>query len=475
MKKNSSVFIATFCVALLCSWQQANAQTGKPKTFELATPLQPKTLSLKAIPLSDVTINKQAVKAFKKSGVLNPNNNTPTNPDSILTFTTKSNGKVNTIKIKAGEYYDQLNATEKGYNDIGYSVYDGDDVSGDDKRVKNPVKLQVQKMDMNKLTSQVSLAPKSTNVKTASSVTKATYGTNSLKAKSPTLMLETQQIKPGLVPKTISHNETKRWDFGDKSTFQAFLEVQMKTSGSFFPTAKQGEVSKNDECKLHVEGTAGACILKQEFDVLNAKAHFHLPPNDGDLTASVQVDVIGITVYDLDETQKVSWSREKDYHKDLNVNVPFIVPLGPINVKGEVGIKGSAGVKYDVLLNRAGVSGSVTPYVKVTGYGEAGVDILIAGAGVGASLTVCEADVTMSASALVAWNGPKLSLIDEFDIDYDVTFLSGRVYCFAYVMVPRFGLPPWKEKRFEHDFFSWDGYKKSGNIIHFQNSTPLPY
>lgn len=474
MKRRTAINALMCCMLITGMLYTTSAQPGKPVKPVFAGTLPVKTFPLKTISANDISINKLATKTFKSTTVKNPNTGTPTNPDSVLTFTVTTDGKEKTVKIKAGEYYDQLNSTEKGYNALGYSVFDGDELPG---KVKSPIKLQVQKMDVNKLSTQVTTAPKSIAPKNSTTTTKLAYGSTSTKAKLPTVTLEksTAQIKPGIMPKSVNHNEVKRWEFGDKSTFQAFLEVQLTTHGDFFPTVNQGEVSKNDECKLHVEGTVGACVLKEEFDVLKAKAHFHLPPNDADLTASVEVDVLGVTVYDIDETQKVSWSREKDFHKDLSVAAPFVVPLGPINVKGEVGVKGSAGIKYDVLLNRAGVSGSVTPYVNVKGYGEAGIDILIAGGGVGASLTVCDAEVTASASALVAWNGPKLSIVDEFDIDYEVNFLSGRVYCYAYVMVPRFGLPPWKEKRFEHDFFSWDGYKKSGNIVHVQNSIPLNF
>lgn len=454
------------CCVVTLFVNQVMAQNGSQPKVNSTSGVQTKQLSKKTITTADLVINKLTAKTYKKIDIINPKTGAPTSEDTVFNYTITNRGKEQKVSIKAKDYYEQINKIEKGLNELGYSLRD---VTSSSNNTQSTIKLQSSKIDQNVLTTQITNAPKSIGTKSSATTISSKFGTKSTK-------LTTNTVKVGSLgavanaskSKEINRSETKKWEFGNKSSFEAFLEVQLKTSGKFFPTEKQGEVSANDECKMEVTGTGGGYIFHEEFDVIQAKAQFQLPPDNGDLKADISVDVLGVTVYDLEETQKVSWSKEKDYHKDLKVSAPFYVPLGPFNISGEVGMKGSAGVKYDVLLNRSGVTGSVTPYVKVSGYAEAGLDILVASAGIGGSLTVCDAEVPLSASAIVAWQGSKLSLIDEFSIDYDVTFLSGRLYLYAEVKNP-FG----KDPRYEYDLFNWSGYKSSGNIVNISNSTQL--
>lgn len=428
-------------------------------------PTQAKVYTEKTIAIGSVDVFKKTPKSFKATAILNPNTGTPTRRDTLLNFTVTKDGKDVPVSIKAGEYYDQLNATEKGYNDAGYSLFDASD---------KPILFQAMKQNASTFSKQMSLAPVPINtVKSPTTTTKSRYGISStaVRAISPT----TVELKPGIIPKSVNidRKEEKRWEFGEKSTFQAYLDVMMKTKGGFFKPQKAGSVSELTNCRFDVKGTVGGAVLGEEFTVLEAGAHFHVPENNAPMTAKASVEVLGVTVFNVDESAPTSWSKEKEYKKTAQVEVPFRVPVGPISIKGVVGVSGTVGLRYDMALSRNGFSGTVTPFAEVKGYGEAGVDILIAGAGIGASLTVASADIDLSAAALLQWTGSDLKLKEEFTLGYDVNFLSGRMYAYAYVMVPKFGIPPWKKQRFEHNFFSWDGYSKKGTIVDISNTTPV--
>ncbi len=448
------------------------AQPGGTKTTNSNAKLTVKSanppklaLSSETIPASNLDIVKLPAKRFVASSVLNPATKRPTNPDSILTFEVTNNGRKTTTRIKAGEYYDKLNATEKGYNDLGYSVYDDD---------TKPVLLQKIKLSPSTLTTQVSKSPVSIAPRASSSTTKAQFGNTAPAYKGTVAVpLDKRPMQPGLLPTTINRDEDKRWEFGERSSFQAYLDVRLKSSGTFY-SSSLGLLAPGNTCHLHAKGTAGGAILNHDFEIVKALADFEVPPNDADITAKATIDILGKTTTLIDERVKQAWSMEDEYKSSAQVEVPFTVPIGPIAIKGAVGVNGNAGVRYNVSLSRNGFSGTVSPFVEVNGYGEAGVDILIAGGGIGANITVAKAEVDLSATALLAWKSGKLHLTDDFSLGYDVRFLDGRIYAYAYVMVPRFGMPPWKEKRFEHDFFSWNGYKMSGTLFNVTKDTVIP-
>ncbi len=424
-----------------------------------------KQASLKTLTASSVKVFTKSPKVFTAKGILNPNTGKPTNADSMISFVVTSHNQQLTRRMKASEYYAMLNANEQEFNKLGYSLYD---------QGTGPVLLQEIPLESTTLQRQTQSAPKPSGPKKSASVREQQFGTKSANGMSIPRTTTTVSLAPGIVPKSVSHKEHKRWEFGNEKSFLAYLEVTAKAEGAFFGCANPGEYSDKTNCSFHADGNVGATVLGANITVLEAVADFNCPAGNASMTANANVAILGQSVWRLNESTKSTWSKNDNFSKKLSWGVPFVVPVGPINVKGEVGVTGTAGFRYDVVLSRTGLTATATPYANVTGYGEAGVDLLIAGAGVGAKITVCDAELNLSSSAVLKWSNGKLNLHDDFSADYDVHFLDGRLYAFAYVMVPQFSFShPFVEKRYEHNFFSWSGYQLSGQLIDLSSTTPV--
>ena len=148
--------------------------------------------------------------------------------------------------------------------------------------------------------------------------------------------------------------------------------------------------------------------------------------------------------------------------------MPFYIPIGPIVVSGEIGVQGDAGLRYDISMNRTGVGGGVGPFINTSVYGEIGLSIGIAGAGVGAEMTLMNAGFNLKAAVRMTWYGSWM-FWQNFYADYDLKMLQGKVYAYVYVYVPRFGIPPWKKKQWEHNFFDWGGFRENGTMVNIYN------
>ncbi len=441
----------------------ASLATGDPQ-LKLNADIAKKA-PLTTISLSQVSIFKKTPKTFVAKGLLNPNTGKSTSADTNITFTVESEGKTVTRTMKASEYYAQVNANEQEFNKLGYSLYDD---------AATPVLLQTMSPDESKLNTQKTNAPKSTGGKQSKDQKTKRFGTSSLSIPLTSVPTQTVQIKPGIIPVSVKHNEHKKWEFGDEKSFQAYLEVHANAEGVFYGSEHSGDIVDKNHCSFHADGTLGAAVLGANFKILEANADFNCPENNGSLTAKANITVLGQSVWNLNEKAPTSWNRHDEFSKKASYGVPFRVPVGPISVKGEVGVTGTVGFRYDVSLSRSGLSATGTPFANVTGYGEAGVDILVAGAGVGASITVCNAEVDLSNNMTIKWSGNKLNLQDDFSVDYDVHFLDGRMYCYAYVVVPNFSITnPFVKKRFEHNFFKWSGYQLSGNIVNLSKTISI--
>lgn len=463
------VVALVMCSALLSS---------QPKVTSSAVKF--KQLPTSVLSADMYTISKKSAIQFKPIGVLNPATKTPTKGDSILVL---PNGK----RVKASEYYDELNKVEKDYNTLGYSVLDD---------ASKPVLLQkslVNAANLNKQLQQIvpvstiKLDKKARSTRFNSTISAIdTKEGNSDDSKLGSKSKAATQINPNKAgnvtisgtlvmpqPKLVDNVKEFNYSFGDKSSFEAYLKGKLKTHGETY-SSETSTANTRNFFALRAEGHAGCTILKKEFDILSAEADFEAPadPNKK-LEAKFVVEVLGDAVYNIDEQVPQQWKKTDTFSKSAKAEVPFKVPLGPINVSGAVGITGSVGVEYEVTVNRSGVEGTVSPFVNVKGYGEAGVDLWICGGGVGASLTVADARMDLSASANLTYNNSskKWQLKNEFNIGYELEFLSGRIYTYAFVYVPKWGLPPWTEKRFEHEFFDWSGYKKSGTLLDISKTT----
>src|SRR5262249_14553758 len=104
---------------------------------------------------------------------------------------------------------------------------------------------------------------------------------------------------------------------------------------------------------------------------------------------------------------------------------------------------------------------------------QAGIDIVVASAGVGGQLQLIDAELRISASLRAGIENSKFFLQEEFSMDSDVSLLSRKLDGFANVTVPPFRIPPGEKKEDPWDNWGWNGFKKKGYIFNFNNKNYL--
>lgn len=55
----------------------------------------------------------------------------------------------------------------------------------------------------------------------------------------------------------------------------------------------------------------------------------------------------------------------------------------------------------------------------------------------------------------------------------NVEMLSGSIYLYVFVTVPRFGIPPWKKKEWRYDIWKWAGLKYGGYLVNVTKTHAL--
>jgi hypothetical protein len=178
---------------------------------------------------------------------------------------------------------------------------------------------------------------------------------------------------------------------------------------------------------------------------------------------------------------KKTWKSSKSWSKSKGWSFTFWA--GPVPLSVEFGFKGSANVGYGFTLAVTGTDGkkcggvvTLTPYVKpgasLSGYAEAGVNLLIAKGGVGASITIISGNVPLvllgKITATIAGKGSKPVTVTaqaKVDLDYSITTLSGKVY--AYAKLWKVSCKNWRP------WSCSSGYKTvwQGNIFSFSGYT----
>jgi hypothetical protein len=104
------------------------------------------------------------------------------------------------------------------------------------------------------------------------------------------------------------------------------------------------------------------------------------------------------------------------------------------------------------------VENEIAPFAYADVYAQAGVNILIAEAGVRCDLNLIDARLTVHGMLQRGADEGKEFLDTEYFIHRWYAALSGDLSLYAWIYVPRFGIPPWRRKTFRTRLAGWDGY-----------------
>ncbi|MBW4526041.1 MAG: hypothetical protein KME18_12715 [Phormidium tanganyikae FI6-MK23] len=428
-----------------------------------------------------VRVLKRAPVQFERFEVQDPETGKPISPDTVLTL---PDGK----QVKAGEYYAELNRLEQQFSQIGYSF----------RQPEESVVLQESVIDASELRKQVdSLSNEHRKVSPERSLFKTSLDPTRISDElqrapdlqirpgalqnlqlNPRFDLNTLQqkqlrvIKPEFLDKILpavgspTKGYSKSWNYnlGNPNTFSAYVNGKLQLQGS-----------KNFS-NAYAEGNAGGYIFNNQANLLRATASMS-SQKSGNAKVAVRLDVVGQNVYNFQDSRNTLLIKSDSFSRSVDQPIADLrFSLGPIPMRATFGVQGSAGIQYTVAANPAYASAyaRVNPFVDSKAYGQGGADIYLAGAGVGANLTLVRDDLDMRGQAYLAGlTTSKPSMVMNFSAYNTIDALSGNAYAYAYMYVPKFGIPPWKKKQWNWNIWSWQGFKTDGYLFDEAYTVPL--
>jgi hypothetical protein len=118
------------------------------------------------------------------------------------------------------------------------------------------------------------------------------------------------------------------------------------------------------------------------------------------------------------------------------------------------------------------VSISGGPNVNATVYAQAGIDVVVASAGVQANLTLVKWSMNFHADAGIGWF-LGFYVYDDVYADSNLNLLSGSVGLYASVSYPCWNWPPWCTSNYSDNLYSWGGINYNSVLFNDRTITPL--
>jgi hypothetical protein len=460
------------------------------------------TVSSKAERIEPTIVNSKAISVIKQSpqtfeafDLKDPETGAKITADKVLTL---PDGR----QVKAGEFYAELNRVEQNLSSLGYSLREKvetrtiQDLTSPDKTrftdqiqkleqslktvdqgVTNQIRqkfdrssiqqelLQHEKLEQ-QLVKPTTVSPKLDRINDIPGVKELSKFDRSVisdKFRNP--VPKDILLNPGPNPdkaQPAAYNGSLNYEWGDRSRFSAYINGKVDIHGS-------GRAVQTD-----AEANAGGYLFNKQANVLRATANINSPDN-GDLSARLNLQVFGNSVYNPQFTaKKIEKSDQFEYSLDRQL-VSFRTLIGPIPVAATFGVRGAAGIRYNLSASSRYASAQVVPYLNTQVYGQAGADIIVGGAGVGANLTLINDQLDIGGKAKIRTDYPNNKIYLDADLyAYNkIDALNGNVYLYAYTYVPRFGIPPWTKKQFNQNIWSWNGLHHEGYLFNFSKTATL--
>lgn len=417
-----------------------------------------------------IKVNRRQPVSFQPFEMRDPETGAEISPEKVLTF---PDGK----QAKAGEYYAELNRIERELNALGYSLREDWENITIQESIVDEAALQSQARGIRAAINQnkpfrvrsfeefnrdaMQTQPRFDTVEISKPPVIIRQipgnGAGSVKVggviKRPETAVEVDKLNlPPKKPVVAGSVKEYPYSIGDPKLFAGYVNGRLELKGS------------EENMTLLGEAKAGASIFGVTADLLRLNGNMYAPKK-GNMTGKVGLDVLPFgTVYSL-SLDGASVSKKDAVTKTLDVTFAnFRVMVGPVPVQVKAGAQGSAGFKYYAGLNPASAVAELTPFVHSKVYVQAGVDIVVAGAGAGAEMTLLNYDLSMYGAARL-WvqtpegqTKPMLGIRQQYQIAHKLEMLNGSAYAYAYIYVPKFGIPPWKKKEWRWDIWKWNGF-----------------
>ena len=404
-----------------------------------------------------IRVNKKKPIEFKAFALKDPKTGKRISPNQILTL---PNGK----KVKAGEYYAQLNKFEREFNQSGYSL----------RQPGEKITIQESTIDKRELQRQQQLLQK-----TPEKIDPRLPGQ---------FQIDNPQINPGTIPKinptinpgtikpidprlkqgkgnfklaqATSGTYNRTWDkqVGSRKTFAAYLRGRVQLRGSRTYT------------RASAEGSTGGYAFNRNFELARGTVTVYAPVS-GRGTVNTGLYVARQTLHNVQTRFENRFDEGDSFSRSLDFEVANIrFSVGPIPMRARFGVRGDAGFRYNIEASGASreAYAQLNPFVDSRAYGQGGADIVVGGAGVNVYLLLLKNNLNAEAKAYVRFDDDdrnRAYLESTYSVHNDMEALSGKVYAYAYIFVPRWGIPPWRKKQWNWNIFDWTGFKQRGYLL----------
>lgn len=302
-------------------------------------------------------------------------------------------------------------------------------------------------------------------------------------AKSPAVRSRIDGFRPPPVrpARPVHQNYPFNFQLGGANTFLAYLRGRGSIDGVAYamanPPTEDDLKNSLSHFAFHSDATAGGSVFGVGFTLANATADFTTSAKL--LTAKMSVTVVGQSIFNLNESAPGTWQRSARYVRGADLSTTVPIPIGPVTLSVKLGVHGDAGVQYG-----AGVYGGlpyvrawVDPFVHTSVYAQAGAQIgggwLGVEAGVGANMTLLNAEMHIAGEAGIYWFYT-FGIREKFVVHNKMDMLGGRVYAYA-----RFNHPcipdVWNtcHNTATVNLFNWGGYRAEGDLFAVDASRPL--
>jgi hypothetical protein len=413
-------------------------------------------------PPVEVKFNKTVVDIQKKAAIdhkpllpIDPKTKKAIPDDHELTL---PSGK----KVKVGEYYTELNKLEKKLNSIGHSLRHNGKVTLATSQLKTAELEQKAKaiaakhvtFDAKTMKRHVKREQMQAKFKESAQKDKARVeALKKLLSKTPDKGDGKSKVTPRsagtMAAGTAGTSKNWHWELGRRNLVAAFLDAKVETRGS------------KQEVSVTGEAEAGGYLVNNKVSLLKATGSVRAPAQ-GESHARISVSVVGKTIFNKDYPAKTNYSISDTKSTSVDKSVSFHFMLGPIPLSVKLGAQGTVGVRYFVGLRPLYAEAQFIPFANARAYAQAGIDIVVASGGVGGQLKLLDVEFRIGGKMVVNFDPSKgASLEEQAYVWSKIDMLSGSLYVYAEVYVPRLGLPPWKKNHYEWDLWKWKGFSTS--------------
>jgi hypothetical protein len=504
---------------VLCSAGVAFAQAGPPQRINPEAARQIAASGLIKKPPVKAQLNRSLLQVqaraaipFKPFPMVDPRTNKPIAPTATIAL---PNGKKPTAK----QYYDELNSFEKWLSEHGYSLHT--------TPRKAQIKLQEITLNRSLLERQIQMAPKPTELRpranfmsvysnanlsrmepirqNASHLAAARVSTQVETAKaeeagrqlsaagvqgatrdgmviSPSALAQIAKMKLSisgpLQPKAqcspVQDSRHWNWTAGDPSSFAAYVDGSLALNGE---ACKPPDMSHFETNQSHftvsAEGKAGGTIFGVGGDMLRVTGNLGGNQGNNTVTANLGVFVLGQDVFNINKTANSHWGVDDSISKNVDFSTSIPIPVGPFDIDVTVGAQGNVGFQYSLSIYPMSLNLSGGPFAHTNVYAQAGLNVVVAEAGVGASLTLVNWDMNLGGSVGVGFL-LGFYVYDDVYADSNLNMLGGSVYVYAKVYYPC--LDPWPDicdSQWQTNLWSWGGLHYNSVLFDQRNTTPL--